>query len=62
VNCEDIGEAKERKFSKHTAQIYQDGLYVYGNVGQPSYNQKANKELWSFDLSMILAWKFFLKH
>jgi len=58
VKCEEIIDGKEIKFSKHTAQIYRDCLYIYGN-GKEKFSEfglpeRTPTELWSFDLSIIL--------
>ncbi len=58
MKCEEIIDGKERKFSKHTAQIYRDCLYIYGNgkgkVREFGFPEVTQTELWSFDLSIIL--------
>ncbi len=51
------------QLSDHTAQIYQDSLYVYGGrKGQEFYRNHPTNELWSFNLGKrrpfeTLAWK-----
>ncbi len=52
MKCEVIEDEKKNYFSKTTAQVYKDCLYVYGIVDRES------DEVWSFDLSMTkLLWE-----
>ena len=47
MKSEDISVDGEPDFSRHTAQVHNDFLYVFGEVEQ---KEKEN-DLWRFDLS-----------
>ncbi len=52
VQCEDIKNPNRGRFSRHTAQIYKDHLYVYGKAEKGwTYKGPTQYEFWSFDLS-----------
>ena len=57
VTCKEIWTENGGHFSKLTAQIYEDCLYVYGRRDKGEYGKKSSKssknELRSLDLSLI---------
>jgi len=47
-------------FWRHTAQVYNDCLYVYGRGGE-GYNEDPESKLWCFDLSIFDGFLMILK-
>ena len=52
-------ENSKPKLRSHTAQIYQDSLYVYGGDNE-NYYAGPEEDLWCFDISIISSYQLII--
>ncbi len=55
MKCEEIKDFSNRKWTKGTAQIYEDDLYVYERMEEGD----TEPQLWRFNLSKSLKGKIY---